>query len=224
MKKLLFGILAAFLVTPVFAADLPVKAPGKTAATNWSGWYVGIEGGGAWGRAAQTNTISGVSLGYYDQKGGLVGGTLGYNWQVANLILGLETDLSWASLTGAEACGPTLTFSCPTELRAFGTLRGRLGVAVWGKTILYAAGGLAYGDIRATRNVSATTSDNWRAGWTIGGGVETMLFPRWSLKLEYLYSTFPGTGTTYIVTSTATPVSTVEIDVQIVRAGLNWHF
>ncbi|HWC94509.1 MAG TPA: outer membrane protein [Pseudolabrys sp.] len=226
VRKVLFALALtlAMPTLPAFAADLPVKAPANIAAvTNWTGFYIGIEGGADWGRFSQTNTISGVSLGFFDQKGGLIGGTAGYNWQTGNWIFGLETDLSWTDLSGTQACGPTLNFICTTEMRSFGTLRGRLGTTVLDNVMLYLTGGLAYGDIRATRNVSATVSDNWRAGWTLGGGGEMMLLPNWSVKLEYLYATFPGTATTYLVTSTGTPVAAVERDVQIVRIGLNWH-
>lgn len=212
---------------PALAADLPTKAPPAAAVsvTNWGGLYLGIEGGADWGRFKQTNTISGVSLGYFPQHGALAGATVGYNWQTAtNLVLGLEADMSWANLKGTQACGPTLNFICTTEMRDFGTLRARFGVAALSSTLFYVTGGVAYGDIRATRNVNATVSDNWRAGGTIGGGFETMIMPHVSVKLEYLYANFPGTATTYIVTSTSTPVAAAERDVQIVRAGLNWHF
>lgn len=225
MKKIVLGIIAALFITPVMAADMPAKAPVKAVAyTNWTGFYIGISGGGDWGRFSQTNTISGVSLGYFNQTGGLIGGTVGYNWQAGNFVYGLETDLSWSNLTGTQSCGPTLTFICNTDMRAYGTVRARAGMAVLSNTIAYVTGGLAYADIRATRNVSATVSDNWKAGYTIGGGVETMLWPNWSVKLEYLFSDFPGTATTYMVTSTSTPVASDERNVHIVRAGVNYHF
>ena len=209
------------------AADLPVKAPVKQAAiTNWAGWYGGIEGGWATARAAQTNTLSGVSNGYYGQQGALLGGTLGYNWQVANWILGLETDLSWSGVRGEETnCGPTRTQVCPTQLLAFGTARGRVGAIVWANTIVYATGGLAYGEIKAFKNgVNVSGGKDWRAGWTAGAGVETMFAPNWSFKVEYLYATFPGTATTYTITASNTPISAIERDIQMVRGGLNWHF
>ena len=227
VRKVLFALALtlAMPALPAFAADLPVKAPANIATvTNWTGFYIGIEGGADWGRFSQTNTISGVSLGFFDQKGGLIGGTAGYNWQTGNWIFGLETDLSWTDLSGTQTCGPTRTNICTTEMRAFGTLRGRVGMTLLDNVLLYATGGLAYGYIRATRDVGATESDNWRAGWTVGGGGEVMLFPHWSVKLEYLYATFPGTATTYTIIANGNPIAATERDVQIVRAGLNWHF
>jgi outer membrane immunogenic protein len=228
MKTLLGGLILSLGLgcgTSV-AADLPLKSPPKPIdpPANWSGFYVGLQGGYAWAHAYQTNLTSGVSNGYFDQKGWLAGGTLGYNWQFGQWVTGLETDFAWSNLSGDEICGRTRTNTCTTELRAFGTLRGRIGWEFAPRWLVFAAGGLAYGDVWANRDAGSTASDDWRAGWTAGGGIETMFAPHWSAKLEYLYATFPGTATTYLITASNTQVSTVERDVQIVRGGINWHF
>ncbi|HXD44753.1 MAG TPA: outer membrane protein [Pseudolabrys sp.] len=215
----------------VAAMSFVVLTSGASAAeTNgkpiWSGWYVGIEGGWARAQAAQTNTKTNVSDGYYGQGGGLAGGTFGYNWQMADWVVGLETDLAWSGIKGEETiCGPAHNQICPTELRSFGTARGRVGYLVIPSTMIYAAGGLAYGEIKAYKEtVAVTGGDDWRTGWTIGGGVETMFAPHWSFKVEYLYATFPGTATTYTITASSTPISAVERDIHMVRGGVNWHF
>ena len=85
-----------------------------------------------------------------------------------------------------------------------------MGVTVLPTVLAYVTGGLAYADIHATRDTGATDSDNWRATWTVGGGAEWMIFPRWSIKAEYLYVDFPGTVTTYMVTATSTPVAATD--------------
>ena len=225
MKLAAIALALAVPAAPALSADLPVKAPVKSAvAVNWTGLYVGVSGGGDWGRFSQTNTTNGISNGVFNQKGGLVGGTLGYNWQMATWVLGLETDLSWTNLSGTQACGPGSAFICTTDARALGTLRGRAGMTVLDNVLLYATGGLAYADIHATRNAGATESDNWRAGWTLGGGAEMMLMPHLSAKLEYLYAAFPGTATTYTIIANGNPIAAEEKDIQIVRAGLNYHF
>jgi outer membrane immunogenic protein len=192
----------------------------------WTGWYVGAEGGGANARTKQTNLNTGVSLGFFNQTGGFGGGTLGYNWQFAPWIFGLETDLAWGRIRGAETdCGPARNQICPTEEKAFGTARARAGVAVWDRTMLYVAGGLAYADIHAFKEQTAVTGgENWRAGWTIGTGLETMFAPHWSFKIEYLYATFPGTAAIYTIVASGTRVGALERDMQIGRIGLNWHF
>ncbi len=229
IRKCLVGAVALLWVLPqaARAADLPVKAPAlQGTATTWAGWYAGIEGGWAWAQSSQTNLRSHVSDGYFGQDGGLVGGTLGYNWQNSNWILGLETDLAWAGIKGEETtCGPAHVQTCPTEMRAFGTFRGRAGTAVLNNTMLYLTGGLAYADIRAYKAaVAVTGGDDWKAGWTVGAGMETMFVPNWSLKLEYLYANFSGAATTYTIVASNTPVSADERDVHVFRAGVNRHF
>jgi outer membrane immunogenic protein len=226
------AVIAAFVFSlsaqQALAADMPVKAlpPVQVANSSWAGWYVGIEGGGDWGQFSQTNTLTNVSLGTFNQRGGLAGGTVGYNWQSGLLVYGLETDLSWTDLSGTQNCGPTRTNICTTDLRAIGTARGRIGAAVLPNTLIYATGGLAYADIHATRDTGATASDDWRATWTAGVGAEFMVLPRLSLKAEYLYAGFEGVATTYLVTAgaTPTPVAATERGVHILRGGLNWHF
>jgi len=213
-------------VAAAFVCALVTAASAAEPVASWTGFYVGAEGGWAHARAAQTNTVSNVSDGYYGQSGGIVGGTFGYNWQFSNWIVGLETDLAWSGIKGEETiCGKAHNQICPTELRTFGTARGRVGYLALPSTMIFAAGGLAYGEIKAYKEVVALTGgDDWRAGWTIGGGFETMFAPHWSVKVEYLYATFDGTATTYTITATTTPIAAVERDVQMVRAGINWHF
>jgi len=213
-------------VAAAFVCALVTGASAAEPVASWTGFYVGAEGGWAHARAAQTNTVSNVSDGYYGQSGGIVGGTFGYNWQFSNWIVGLETDLAWSGIKGEETiCGKAHNQICPTELRTFGTARGRVGYLALPNTMIFAAGGLAYGEIKAYKeDVAVTGGDDWRAGWTIGGGFETMFAPHWSVKVEYLYATFDGTATTYTITATTTPIAAVERDVQMVRAGINWHF
>ena len=216
-----FAAIAAALtcaLVPAASAAEPV-AP-------WTGFYVGVEGGWASARAAQTNTKTNLSDGYYGQNGGIVGGTFGYNWQMSNWVVGVETDLAWSGIKGEETiCGLAHNQVCPTELRSFGTARGRVGYVVIPNTMIFAAGGLAYGEIKAYKEgVAVTGGQDWRTGWTLGGGFETMFAPHWSVKVEYLYATFPGTATTYTITASSTPIDAVERDIHMVRAGVNWHF
>lgn len=79
----------------------PVAAP----AYSWTGCYLGIEGGGAVGRSshvAESGAVAGLSItGALDSGGGLVGGTVGCNYQVNVLVFGIEDDLSWTSEKGS---------------------------------------------------------------------------------------------------------------------------
>ena len=94
--------LAGCLVVAAFAApvgaqaaDLSLaplyKAPPAqySPAYNWSGFYLGLNGGGGWG------DLHWQGIGHTNLSGGQVGGTAGYNWQFGQAVLGLEGDLDW---------------------------------------------------------------------------------------------------------------------------------
>jgi outer membrane immunogenic protein len=232
MKKLLIAgaALAALIGTPALAADMALKAPPAPIAPmySWAGFYLGVEGGGGWAKSRQTDTF-GVTSGDYNQSGGLAGGTIGYNWQVNNFVFGGEADMSWAHINGSTSPVTCAAPSCFTNMRWLNTDRARLGVLVGAQNqfLLYVTGGLAGAEIKSGQASCVTppgaiaicgTKTEW-AG--VGGaGVEAMIAPHWSAKVEYLYTNF-GTHTFYTV---VIPVNVKESNVNIVRAGVNWHF
>ena len=118
MNKIWFAaaaLVAALASGSAFAADLPpapqVYAPRPALAPpiySWTGCYLGIEGGGAWGQSqhSQAGTVpnpanDGRSItGDFTVSGGLFGGTVGCNYQVNNVAFGIENDLSWTNISG----------------------------------------------------------------------------------------------------------------------------
>ena len=202
---------------------------------SWARSYVGVNAGFGWGNSSQQSTVIGGGLapvelapvelepvlqdadGSYKVNGGLIGVTAGYNWQFSNWLVGLEGDLGSAGINGSSSvCGGT--HECGTKLDAFGTVRGRVG-SVMGKTMIYATGGLAVGDIEA-RDVSGPASGTkYKAGWIVGGGVEQRISGPWSAKLEYLYADFGGAD--YFTLANHTPEH-VKLTMQTVRFGLNY--
>ena len=213
MKRVfLAGVALAALMGSASAADIPrrvverpVAAPVPyVAAYNWTGFYVGLNAGWGWG--ADSNG-----------DGGLVGGTLGYNWQMNQIVFGLETDIAWSGIEGSRRCGG---FRCEANIDWFGTARGRLGVAM-DRFMPYIAGGLAYGDVSARVKGFPEQSDV-RAGWTLGAGVEVALAAPWTAKLEYLYVDVGdvGCGGGCGVAG----ARNVDLNAHIVRAGVNFRF
>jgi outer membrane immunogenic protein len=169
-KFLLSAVGLIATATSAAAADLAArpytKAPPMMvpAVYDWTGGYVGVEGGYGWGHSDQTDPgIAPPSTepppplprdGHYTVRGGLIGGTLGYNWQAGPWVFGLEGDYSWSDIKGhSDVCGPTTVTPrpCGTKLESFGTFRGRVGYAAGatGNVLLYATGGLAVGDVHA---------------------------------------------------------------------------
>ena len=149
MKRFLLasvGVLA--MVGLANAADLPrpvyTKAPPYQApyAYNWTGFYIGINGGGGWGNSTWDST------GGFDTSGGMVGGTVGYNWQMGTWVLGVEGDIDWADIKGTTATN-CVGGGCTTQNNWLGTARGRVGYA-FDRWLPYLTGGAAFGDVQAS--------------------------------------------------------------------------
>jgi outer membrane immunogenic protein len=242
MNKLLrgaAGLLALGMMTgPSVAADLAArpytKAPVVVADPiyNWSGFYIGIEGGGSWGSSKHVDQVSGLDdTPRYDVNGGLIGGTAGYNWQTANWVFGIEGDWSWSGQTGSSAdTGPagTPTFSSYTKERWLATVRGRVGYAA-NNVLLYATGGYAAASVEAgvTSTAAGTVFDSatsTRSGWTAGGGIEWGIAANWSAKVEYLYVQLADNA---FLTPNLGPGfnrSNVPLNDNVLRAGINYRF
>jgi outer membrane immunogenic protein len=202
-------------LTAASAADIqrrqamPAKAvPYVAPAYNWTGFYVGINGGGGWGRSSVSAPFT---TGGYGISGGLVGGTLGYNWQVGQAVFGLEGDIDWRNIGGAHVCAGT---SCSVRNNWLGTVRGRLGYA-FDRFLPYVTGGAAFGDVR-TRVTGVGSTDPTNAGWTLGGGIEAAIAGPWTAKIEYLYVDLGH--------SNAPLAANSKFTTNIVRAGINYRF
>jgi outer membrane immunogenic protein len=217
MKNILLAGTAvlALGVASAAAADLPrqrampAKAPAYVEPFyNWTGPYVGINGGGGW---SSSDFSAPLSSGSFGTSGGLVGGTLGYNWQSNQIVFGVEGDIDWSTLQGSGTCAGV---SCSTRNDWLSTVRGRLGYAA-GRFMPYVTGGAAFGDIR-TSVTGQPDSTSTKAGWTAGGGLEAALTGPWTAKIEYLYVDL-GRGGSVLG-------STASFHSNIVRVGLNYRF
>ena len=164
-------------------------------------------------------------------NGVLGGAQIGYNSQIQNWLVGVELDFQGTGQSSnhsftcpAGVCtGAALPVTLRQQLDFFGTVRARAGLVVTPTVLLYATGGLAYGQIESnTTLVGATRSPNYNPGWTAGGGVEAAMGGGWSAKVEYLY----------LDLGRVTPVSGVlligsfnsRVTDNIVRAGFNYNF
>jgi outer membrane immunogenic protein len=231
--KALAGL--AMLLSPLAAhsADLSVKAPPApvpAAVYNWTGLYIGVNGGWGWGRQDPLNLIDNrFDRASFDINGGLVGGTFGAQIQQGAIVLGFETDIDWADITGSGITVPTIagipigaTLDVNTKIEAIATARARAGVAL-NNWLIYATGGAAF--IKETANgtsiagfpcgtagvLPGCSESHWRPGLAIGGGAEWGFASNWTAKAEYLYIAAAGTG--------------ASVDhVNVVRAGINYKF
>lgn len=251
MSKL-FSISAAaavMLAVPAIAADMPAKAPVYKApaaviAPSWTGFYIGINGGGAFGTTGASETGlpiggAGASGDYnldHHLSGWLAGGQLGYNWQTGRWVWGVEADFDGADIHGdgtQGGAGQAGNFVTAGEkIDYFGTLRGRVGGLVTDDFLLYATGGLAYGHIKTNGQFHyvgpvdyLASGSATKTGWAAGGGFEYRFLPQWTVKAEYLYYDL---GKQTILSNFAFPGFQSQFDFNthgsFVRAGLNYHF
>ncbi len=201
VKKYLLASVAFLIAGSAFAGDLPRYNNNPQVYRNlfnWTGFYGGVHAGWGWGDAAG------------DISGGVVGGQIGYNYQlVSGMVLGAETDITISGIDGPVAAGNF-------DVDYIGTLRARVGYA-WDRVMLYATGGLAYagGDVQ----VGGLSNSQTHYGYALGFGLEGMITPNVSVRLEYLYTDF-GSRTYQTIGG---PVS-VGFDASLLRAGVNYRF
>jgi outer membrane immunogenic protein len=219
MRRMLIASASVVALTAsAYAADiLPTKAPPMMPVMapvySWTGPYIGINGGGGWGRSFWD------TAGPFNISGGLVGGTAGYNYQIGPAVLGIEGDIDWTDIHGT-----TVSAGCPagctTSNSWLSTVRGRLGYA-FGPVLPYVTGGGAFGNITAsTPGFIGASSTN--AGWTAGGGLEFAITRNWSLKAEYLFVDL-GHFNCGLACGPANP-DNVAFHSNIVRGGVNFRF
>jgi outer membrane immunogenic protein len=226
------------LIAAVCAIGLSHIASAAEPVYNWIGPSVGIAGGYGWGHSDQTDPgvpcaffgtcvpIIILGDGTYTVDGGVIGGTLGYDWQKGPWVFGVEGDYSWADISGSSStCGASspIPHSCGARLESLGTLRGRIGyaMAATGNWLPYVTGGLAVGELKAWDAFFASSGSDFRAGWTVGAGVEVGLTQNWTFKLEYLYADL-GNGQVFDVVP-GVPES-VNFTANIIRAGIKYRF
>ena len=164
------AIILTLAASAARAADLPriVSQPAPYPGYDWTGLYAGLNLGYQWGSATHSGANpSGV-------MGGIQGG---YNWQLGQFVLGVESDLQ---ASAADDLFAAWRFSNPW----FGTVRGRAGYAL-NNVMFYASFGLAYGG--GTVRMGGASESNTHVGWAAGGGMEVGLGPNWSAKAEYLF-------------------------------------
>jgi outer membrane immunogenic protein len=249
MKGLLLGVvgLMAFsAAAPANAADLPTKvytkAPAMVAAIyDWTGFYVGLNGGGGSARqcwdlvqsAAAGVLVPPVAEGCHNATGGTVGGQIGYRWQSANWVFGVEGQGNWADFKGSNlnlqaGLNVPAGLSDQTKVDAFGLLTGQVGYA-WNNVLWYVKGGAAvvadkYSTFRAPGVVVASVSET-RWGGAVGTGVEVGFAPNWSVGVEYDHL-FMGTRNVSAATPagvfSATDRIKQDVDLGTVRVNYRW--
>jgi outer membrane immunogenic protein len=225
-----FGGVMLALVTTIsaHAADMGVPpampaSPGYIpAAFYWTGFYVGGEAGGGWGNASWVDAVAPATASL-SPNGFLVGGFLGVNYQIGQVVLGMEGtfDGNWFNSNTTDTAGNNLK----TQVFWTATTVGRLGIA-FDRLLIYGKGGAAFAYDRATETTPALQAigSNDRFGWTVGGGVEYAFTEHFTARVEYDYLTFSTKSDPLI--GPAGPIGSAIIGLKIneAKAGLAYKF
>jgi outer membrane immunogenic protein len=248
MKKFLLGTVVALgIAAPASAADLAArpytKAPGPMIAAmyDWSGFYIGANGG--WGSSRKcwdfTNDFGTLSIppdpdGCHDATGGTAGGQIGYRWQASSWVFGLEAQGNWADLKGSNTSFRYSDTRNESRIDAFGLFTGQIGFA-WNNVLLYAKGGAAVTndkyrtfDIPTGLIVDRASEARW--GATVGAGVEFAFAPNWSVGFEYDHLFMGHRDVDFFASGNFDPVGTFtstqrirqDVDLATVRVNYRW--
>jgi outer membrane immunogenic protein len=237
MKKFLLASVALVaLGSSASAADMAArpytKAPPPMVAAmyDWSGFYIG--GNGGWGqqRDCRFNVTVAFDIGCHDADGAVAGGQIGYRWQSSAWVFGLEAQGDWADLKGTHL-NPTGLNNVHSRLDAFGLFTGQVGYA-WNNALLYVKGGAAVVSHRfdflalGTNALLASTGDQTRWGATAGVGLEYGFAPNWSFAVEYDHIFTDRHNTTFVTPAGVPLVATYRSggDVDLITARINYRF
>lgn len=162
-----------------------------------------------------------------NENGGVIGGTLGVNYQTGAFVFGLEGDLDYPGIsTGTTSAVCSVSGTCQTGSNWLSTVRARAGYAA-NNLLFYGTAGGAFADLQTA--LSGVTSSHIQAGWSAGAGVEWAFSSNWTAKFEYLfvYNSLNATCSTAICTANnggaSVPLSVLSSE-NLLRAGVNYKF
>src|SRR5512138_1396742 len=201
---------------------------------NFSGFYVGVNGRWPSSRNTWDETFAPpvIPLGSHDATGGTVGGQIGYRWQAASWVFGVEAQGNWADFHGSNAIPLLPVLTNDTRVDAFGLFTGQVGYAA-NNVLFYIKGGAAvtsdrYRMLATGTGISLANSvDDTRWGGTVGVGLEYGFAPNWSAGIEYNHLFMQDK--TYNFVSNVVPglliaQSRIRQDVDLVTARINYKF
>jgi outer membrane immunogenic protein len=182
------------------AADLPQRmepvAPvAYVPAFSWTGFYLGGEVG--WIRTDNNLSSGALLLGTpfltssSSSKDGLTYGVLGgYNYQMGQVVLGVEGDFAGWTVGTVHYTAITGDF-LTAHSKWGGSIRGRLGFAA-DHALFYVTGGAAFVSNETSIPTTGVSigGDGTRVGWTAGAGIDYAFTNNWFTGLEYRYSQY----------------------------------
>jgi outer membrane immunogenic protein len=215
---------------------------------SWDGGYAGLNMGISVDRLKSAFSVTDVATDLSasrSHKGDdvkfLGGVQVGYNFAFDKVIAGIETDFQYAEIKNHAKETYVTDFGeggyhVTNKVDWFGTLRARLGYAPAESVLLYATGGLAYGQVKTGYSYESVVGDDvidvsgsrskTKLGYTLGSGAEYALSSNWTLKGEYLWTDLGKTKISYADAD----VTGIDADLvtkarfSTIRAGINYKF
>jgi len=228
----------------VRAGDMVFKAPPPVDPPSWTGFYFGGNVGYGFGQK-QFYDIYGLHPDYAldadaNVQGWIGGFQMGYNYQIKWLVLGVQGGFDWSGVRNSFSCFSFGNQQCSADAEWFATITGRVG-GVIGPALLYVDGGPAWTRDTIT-NIAGTSTcvpaggvtvcsgagdlysgSQIRLGWTVGGGIEYLLSPNWSVFGEYSYMNFGERAITLVDGGTGIFSEAVKQEIQLVKVGFNYR-
>ncbi len=245
--------MARICLQAICSVVLCSHAAWAAAADPWAGPYVGLFAGYGRGDARATEPFD-SNFGFFynftgnpysfNANGALAGASAGYNWQRGTIVTGIEGEFGHFGLKGSAIDPNGTAFGTPDTTTtfksdAYGALNLRLGVVTNG-ALLYVKGGVAVLDARASTidpciappascGTSTVTMQGSKtmAGWSLGGGAEWELGPRWTAKLDYTYFDFGRirtAGTVGPAISNEFYTQSIGVTAHTVKIGVNYRW
>jgi outer membrane immunogenic protein len=190
-------------------------------------------------------TVGVAGTGSANDSSYMAGGQTGCNWQTGTLVLGLEGDVDYfhshpGFINDTAMLSDTSPFTISQRLTTdyLATIRPRIGVAA-DRNLGYVTGGVAFTNANYTQNyfdqetpapgAGGLTASKMLVGWTVGAGWEYAWSEHWTLKFEYLFTSFPGNvnglGSISDAAGGTNPLSgSADLTIQTARAGVNFKF
>ena len=220
---------------PSWFGAMPASAPIAAPVYNWTGFYIGVNGGYG---VADVTTTNAPGFGAYDEGAFIQtnlaparffgGAQAGYNWQAGWGVFGIEAEGGYLGMRQEVTAIDDFT---RVEFGWYGVLAARAGIAL-DRTLIYGKFGGAVAHIENTASdldgvpfvfdpADFSSVTKTRFGWALGGGIEHSFLPNWSLKVEYLYMDF---GTFQAFNATPGDVFEHRNTVHTAKLGLNYRF
>jgi outer membrane immunogenic protein len=222
------------MAAPAVAADLPArtytKAPTAVAAVyDWSGFYIGGNGGYGTSRKEWDAGPLFGDEGSHDAVGGIIGGQIGYRWQAGGWVFGLEAQGDGADLRGSNSSLISAGTVNRTHIDALGLFTGQIGYA-WNNVLWYGKGGAAVTSDKyaglTTAGVAFDSASETRWGAVVGTGLEFGFTPNWSFAFEYdhIFNGDRNVALTSVATGALSRIDTIKQDVDLFTVRLNYRW